>query len=105
MRLHDVEIRLGVAVEVEVLEEIRRLGLDLDLVGNAGLPGEIARSKVQETVAPGDIGVVAVARPVLDAISRHPVPPNAFGRNSGCCVGGCCRYWSRIASDRLRNCR
>jgi hypothetical protein len=47
---------------------------------------------VQETVAPGDIGVVAVARPVLDAISRHPIPPNAFGRNSGRCVGGCCRY-------------
>ena len=78
MRLHDVEIGLGVAVEVEVLEEIRRLGLDLDLMGSAGLPGEIARSKMEETVAPSDIGVVAVARPVLDAIGGHAVPPNAF---------------------------
>jgi hypothetical protein len=55
VRLDDMEIALGVAIKINMPEEIRRLGLNADLMGNTGLPGEIARSEVNQTVASRDI--------------------------------------------------
>src|SRR5688572_2637121 len=99
MRLDDMEIALGVAVEINVSEQVRRFRLDRDLIGYAGLPPQVTRTQVEQTVTPCDLGVIGVRRAVLDAVISHAISPNASVRNNGRCGGGGCWYWSRIASD------
>ena len=46
--LDDVEVALGVAIEVNVPEQVRRLRLDRDLMGQAALPRQIARAEMEQ---------------------------------------------------------
>src|SRR6186997_531636 len=83
MRLNDMEVGLGIPIEINVPEEVGRLRVDVDLMRNTALPGKVTWAQIDQTVASGDIGVVGIGGPMLDVIGRHAVPPTASSRNSG----------------------
>src|SRR5215216_4920369 len=72
---HDVEVRLGVAIEVDMTEKISWLWINLHLMGKTALPGRITRPQIELPETAGDIGVIAIGRGVDHSIRRHRGPP------------------------------